>query len=224
MKKEILITSDGSSTIKVPEWNVTYHSVHGAIQESRHVFIESGLKFLLDRTGDDNISILEVGFGTGLNALLTAIEVEKRETSIYYVALDPFPISVEVASSLNYCEQLQRKDLQENFRRMHECGWNKSIAITENILMHKSRNTLQDFEYAFKYDLIYYDAFAPAAQPELWTEEIFQKLFGLLKPNGVIVTYCSKGDVRRAMMAAGFTVKKLPGPPGKREILRATRN
>lgn len=222
MERKIILTEDGSQSIAIPEMNVIYHSIHGAIQESKHVFIEAGLKYLLNRNVTECIDILEVGFGTGLNALLTAIEVERRGTSVYYVALDAFPISMQEAQSLNYCQQLDRKDLQEDFIRMHECGWNKSIAVTENVLMHKSNSTLQQFESKTKFNLIYYDAFAPAAQPELWTKEIFQKLFLLLHQNGILVTYCSKGDVRRAMAAAGFTVKKLPGPPGKREMLRAT--
>ena len=224
MERTIIITEDGSHSISIPELNVTYHSIHGAIQESKHVFIEAGLKYLFDRFANKQPWILEVGFGTGLNALLTAIEAEKTETSIYYVALEPLPISDDDASLLNYCELLNRKDLQEDFERIHDCEWNKSIAFTENVLMHKSGCTLQTFEHGPGFDLIYYDAFAPAAQPELWMKEIFQKLFDLLKPNGVLVTYCSKGDVRRAMMAASFTVKKLPGPPGKREILRAMKN
>jgi tRNA U34 5-methylaminomethyl-2-thiouridine-forming methyltransferase MnmC len=224
MRKEIIITEDGSHSIAIPGLKVTYHSVHGAIQESRHVFIEAGLKYLLDQFITEQIWLLEVSFGTGLNALLTAIEVENSETSVYYVALEPFPISVEEANSLNYCKQLKREDLQEDFTRMHKCAWDKSLAVTENVLMHKSNSTLQKFEHATGFDLIYYDAFAPAAQPELWTKEIFQKLFDLLKLNGVLVTYCSKGDVRRAMVAAGFTVEKLVGPPGKREMLRAIKN
>ena len=224
VERKIIITEDGSHSIAIPGSNVTYHSIHGAVQESKHVFIDAGLKYWLNQFADKQVKIFEAGFGTGLNALLTAIEVEKSKISVYYVALEPFPISVEEALSLNYCEQLKRKDLQEDFIRMHECRWNKSFAVTENVLMHKSKYTLQEFGDTTKFDIIYYDAFAPAAQAELWTKEIFQKLFGLLKPNGALVTYCSKGDVRRAMMAAGFTVKKLPGPPGKREMLRAMKN
>jgi tRNA U34 5-methylaminomethyl-2-thiouridine-forming methyltransferase MnmC len=219
--KEIVVTRDGSHTLSIPEKGVTYHSVHGAIQESRHVFIEAGLKHLLNQTDAEQISILEMGFGTGLNALLTAMEVEGTETSVYYVALEPFPISVEEAALLNYCGQLDHEDLYQDFIRMHQCEWNKSFAFTKNFFLHKSGKTLQTFEHTTGFDLIYYDAFAPAAQPELWTKEIFAKLFSLLKQNGILVTYCSKGDVRRAMQAAGFVVKKLPGPPGKREMLRA---
>lgn len=224
MRKEIIVTEDGSHSIAMPELNVTYHSIHGAIQESRHVFIEAGLKYLLNQFPTENISILEAGFGTGLNALLTAIQIEKSETSVYYLALEPFPIDVEEANALNYCERLKREDLQEDFMRIHKCEWNKDLIVTENVLLHKSNFTLQKFEHATGFDLIYYDPFAPSAQPELWTKEIFQKLFNLLKPNGTLVTYCSKGDVRRAMIAAGFIVEKLAGPPGKREMLRAVKN
>lgn len=185
------------------------------------MFIEAGLKHLLNQSANKQISLLEVGFGTGLNALLTAIEVERSEATVYYVALEPFPFTVEKARSLNYCEQLGRNDLEEDFNRMHQSGWNKSVVVTENILLHKANVTLETFDHATKFDLIYYDAFAPSAQPELWTKEVFEKLFAMLKKNGLLVTYCAKGDVRRAMMAAGFIVKKLPGPPGKREMLRA---
>lgn len=221
--RELVVTKDGSHTVAINEKGVTYHSVHGAIQESKHVFIEAGLKYLLKRSNDQRLNILEVGFGTGLNALLTAIEVEISETSIYYVAIEPFPITVEEATLLNYCAQMGRNDLKEDFMRMHTCEWNRSLAVSENILLHKSNHTLQTFVQATKFDLIYYDAFAPTAQPELWTKDVFEKLYAMLNANGVLVTYCSKGDVRRAMKDAGFNVKKLPGPPGKREMLRAER-
>jgi len=222
VEREIIVTQDGSHSIKVPGMNVTYHSIHGAIQESLHVFINAGLQsdHLLEA---DTCSILEVGFGTGLNALLTAIEIEKTKQSIYYVALEPFPLDQEKVYLLNYCELLGRKDLQNDFIRMHECGWNKGLVVTEHLLMHKSNDTLQSFHHKTKFDLIYFDAFAPNVQPELWTQEIFEKMFAILKPGGVLVTYCSKGDVRRAMHTAGFVVDKLPGPKGKREMIRAAR-
>lgn len=222
VKREIIITADGSHSISVPERNVTYHSIHGAIQESLHVYINAGFRsgYLLH---SEQCSILDVGFGTGLNALLTAIEAEKTATNIYYVALEPFPLNEDQANSLNYCEILRRKDLQRDFMRMHQSAWNKNIVVTGDILMHKSNSTLQAFDHKTKFDLIYFDAFAPNAQPELWTKEIFEKVFSMLKPGGILVTYCSKGDVRRAMQAAGFTVEKLSGPKRKREIIRATR-
>jgi len=219
VKREIIITADGSHSISVPEMNVTYHSIHGAIQESLHVYINAGFRsdYL---SHSEQCRILEVGFGTGLNALLTAMEAEKTATSIYYVALEPFPLNEDQASALNYCEILRRKDLQSDFMRMHQSAWNKSLVVTGNLLMHKSNSTLQEFDHKTKFDLIYFDAFAPNAQPELWTNEIFEKMFSMLKPGGILVTYCSKGDVRRAMQAAGFTVEKLPGPNGKREMIR----
>ncbi len=220
MKRKLILTSDGSHTISLPELNVTYHSVHGAIQESKHVFIEAGFRsdYLVHA---DQFSILEVGFGTGLNALLTAIEAEKTGQSIYYVALEPFRLNEDLVDTLNYCELLGRRDLQTDFMRMHQCDWNKGIVVTEHLLMHKSYDTLQSFHHTTKFNLIYFDAFDPTAQPELWTKEIFEKMFAMLEPGGVLVTYCSKGDVRRAMQAAGFTVEKLPGPKGKREMIRA---
>jgi len=220
MERKIITTKDGSHSIAIPEMNVTYHSIHGAIQESMHVFIEAGLHRSGHLALPGSCNILDVGFGTGLNALLTAIKADKTEKSIYYVALEPFPMSIEQAHLLNYCELLNRKDLQEDFIRMHQCEWNKSLSLTEEILMHKSNYTLQTFQHATKFDLVYFDAFAPAAQPELWTQDIFEKLFGMMNEKGILVTYCSKGDVRRAMQAAGFTVEKIPGPPRKREMLR----
>lgn len=194
-----------------------------AVQESRHVFIEAGLKHLLRREGKGHLSILEVGFGTGLNALLTAVELEETETTAYYAALEPFPLGKDEAALLNYCQQLERPDLQPDFLRVHACEWNKGLSAFDAVLMHKSNRRLQDFDHTAKFDLVYYDAFAPSAQPELWTKAVFEKLFALMEPGGVLVTYCSKGDVRRAMQAAGFAVEKLPGPKGKREMVRAMR-
>lgn len=221
MERKIIITEDGSHSISIPEMNVTYHSIHGAIQESIHVFIEAGLRYFINSSSSEQLSILEIGFGTGLNALLTAIEAERTEKSIYYVALEPSPLSNEEIHSLNYCQLLGRNGLQEDFIRMHQCEWNKSIVVTENLLMHKSNYMLQIFEHTTKFDLIYFDAFAPAAQPELWTKDVFEKLYGMMAAEGILVTYCSKGEVRRNMLAAGFTVEKIPGPKGKREMLRA---
>jgi len=220
MERRLLLTKDGSYTVTVPEQKVTYHSIHGALQESRHVFINAGLLPAI-QLKKRNLSILEVGFGTGLNALLTAIEVEKTETSVYYVALEPYPLEYEKVLLLNYCQLLGRTDLQEDFTTLHRCEWDKSISFTEYMLVHKSGNSLETFLHATKFDLIYYDAFAPAAQPELWTQEVFLKLFSLLYTGGLLVTYCSKGDVRRAMQSAGFRVEKIPGPAGKREMIRA---
>ena len=217
MERKLIVTEDGSHTIAIPELNVTYHSIHGAIQESKHVFIEAGLNYVLN-TSPQKLSIMEMGLGTGLNVLLTAIEAEKYDVNIHHTAIEQFPISLDEAKRLNYAKALHHKDL---FQKIHASEWGKDLFLSEHFIIRKENVDLANYLSSNQVDLVYYDAFAPAAQPELWTKEIFQKLFFLLKPNGVLVTYCSKGDVRRAMIAAGFIVKKLPGPPGKREMLRA---
>lgn len=221
MQRVPVLTKDGSHTISIPEMNVTYHSVHGAIQESMHIFIEAGLRHCLLESKNKNLSILEMGFGTGLNALLTFIEVEKLDASIYYTALESSPLAIEIVESLNYCTELNRPDLKRLFLSTHISEWDKTMPLNENFLLHKRSDLLQNFTHSTKFNIIYFDAFAPSAQPELWTVEIFTKLYHLLHPGGILVTYCSKGDVRRAMQAAGFTVQKIPGPPGKREVLKA---
>ena len=221
MERKIILTGDGSHSISVPELNVAYHSIHGAIEESIHVYINAGFYHRVKQLDDYQVRILEVGSGTGLNVLLTAIAAVNTGKSIYYVALEPDPLSDEEILALNYCERLDRQDLQEIFLKMHKCEWNKNLPVTTELLIHKSNATLQRFEHKTKFDLIYFDAFAPNAQPEMWTKEIFEKIHALLDPGGILVTYCSKGDVRRAMIAAGLEVEKLPGPPKKREMLRA---
>ena len=222
MQRKLILTGDGSHTISMPELNVTYHSIHGAIQESKHVFIEAGLKSLLPVEGTA-LNVFEMGFGTGLNALLTIIESERLQRKIYYETVEQFPVDNGEVRSLNYCEQLDREDLQPIFEQLHSCEWEKKVNITENFGFNKSRTNLLNLETSETFELIYFDAFAPNVQPELWTNGIFEKMFAMLEPGGILVTYCSKGDVRRAMQAAGFIVEKLPGPRGKREMTRALR-
>ena len=222
MQRKLILTGDGSHTISMPELNVTYHSIHGAIQESKHVFIEAGLKSLTLAEAA-KLNIFEVGFGTGLNALLTIIEAEKLQKEIHYDTVEPFPLGSSETRSLNYCKQLGREELQPIVEQLHSCEWEKKVNITENFGFNKSRTNLLNLETSETFELIYFDAFAPNTQPELWTNEIFEKMFAMLEPGGILVTYCSKGDVRRAMQAAGFIVEKLPGPRGKREMTRALR-
>jgi tRNA U34 5-methylaminomethyl-2-thiouridine-forming methyltransferase MnmC len=164
-----------------------------------------------------------MGFGTGLNALLTLIEAEKQNRNIYYVSVDLFPLDTEQIASLNFCKQLQRPDLQSVFEEMHNSEWEKEIPITSHFLIKKLKADLMQVEIPGMFQLIYFDAFDPVAQPELWTNKIFEKIFSVLQPGGILVTYSSKGDVRRAIQAAGFRVEKLPGPKGKRQIVRAVR-
>lgn len=218
MIRKVFLSADGSHTIAVPEMNVTYHSIHGAIQESLHVFIEAGLNYFLNRSTAQAINIFEMGFGTGLNAFLTAIKAEETKTNIHYTSVETSPLSFEEASGLNYAEILGRAEL---FQQLHDCEWNELVFVNEFFTVEKLQTNLLAFSSSRQYNVIYYDAFAPAAQPELWTKEVFEKMFSMLAGGGVLVTYCSKCDVRRAMIAAGFTVKKLPGPPGKREMLWA---
>lgn len=216
-----MITADGSVTIAIPELNVTYHSKHGAIQESMHVFIEAGLRPLLHR--QETITIFEMGFGTGLNALLTGIEATKHQQKINYQTVEAFPLEKEMIAQLNYCEQLQQPELKPFFEQLHSTPWNEPIQLNPWFSIQKNHTTLFNLSTSQPVNLIYYDAFAPGAQPELWTAEAFTQLFNMLTAGGILVTYCSKGDVRRAMQAAGFLIEKIPGPPGKREMVRATR-
>lgn len=220
MKREIIVTKDGSHTVGLPEMNVTYHSSHGAIQESMHVFIEAGLFYQLSRSGFQGLPlhVLEMGFGTGLNAFLTAIEAEHRKIDIHYTAIEKYPLTLEEAGKLNYSGTLGHRDL---FNQLHHCLWENEVAVSPYFTVRKEQTDLQSIAPGRSFQLVYFDAFAPSAQPELWTEDIFKKLYDMMTEKGILVTYCSKGMVRRAMQAAGFTVTKLPGPPGKREIVRA---
>jgi tRNA U34 5-methylaminomethyl-2-thiouridine-forming methyltransferase MnmC len=225
MQRQIIFTGDGSHTVSIPNMHVTYHSVHGAIQESQHVFIEAGLKYAATRFFHPGaLHILEIGLGTGLNALLSLIESETNQQRIHYTAIEPFPLSTEEITLLNYCEQLNRNDLRDTFTNLHTSEWEKDIVPASFFTLYKTRQPLQQFITPLPYHLVYFDAFAPAAQPELWNVSIFKKMYDAMLPNGILVTYCSKGDVRRNMITAGFTIEKIPGPPGKREMIRALRN
>jgi tRNA U34 5-methylaminomethyl-2-thiouridine-forming methyltransferase MnmC len=222
MERQIINTADGSSTVSIPGMNVTYHSTHGAIQESLHVFIRAGLKQMLPERS--SLSILEMGFGTGLNALLTLMEAEAIQKQVHYSAIELYPLEPAQVKVLNYCEKLNRQDLQRSFEQLHSSDWDKNIPVSGYFTLFKSGSDLLEFQITGpgnQFDIIYFDAFAPTAQPELWTLAVFEKLFAMLSPAGLLVTYCSKGDVRRAMQSAGFKVEKLAGPPGKREMVRA---
>ncbi len=217
--KQLQITADGSHTIAIPERHVTYHSKFGAIQESKHVFIEAGLTPLLHKY--DTINIFEMGFGTGLNALLCLQQAVQHQQKIFYYSIELYPLQPEEAKQLNYVQVLKDDDLQNYFLYMHKCDSEKDNSIHPKFVLHKSNQSLTGFSTNQSFNLIFFDAFAPMIQPELWTIEIFKKMNDLLKPEGILVTYCSKGSVRRAMLEAGFSVEKLSGAPGKREMIRA---
>jgi len=224
MTREIIVTSDGSHSIAIPDMGVTYHSVHGAIHESMHVFIESGLRYINHTFNPPGIlSILEMGFGTGLNALLTLAEAEKSQQKIFYETIEPYPLEAKTIEALNYTEQLQRKDLIPLFNLLHNCEWHTVIEISPYFSFRKNKLPLADFTTDRHFNLIYFDAFAPEIQPDLWTAGIFKKIHDAMKPNAVLTTYCSKSIVRKAMSEAGLSVEKIPGPPHKREMVRAVK-
>lgn len=212
------MTRDGSATLYAPAFDEHYHSVHGAIQESKHVFLEAGLRPLLKLNRD--LHIFEMGFGTGLNALLTLMLAPRP--AIHYISIEAFPLEQAQLDMLNYSEQLGEGS-EAIFKALHQASWGEAIPIQPDFTLHKQSITLEDYQPDTLVDLIYYDAFAPSAQPDLWTPEVMQRCFDMLNPGGVWVSYCAKGDVRRGLQAAGFEVERLPGPPGKRQMLRATR-
>lgn len=219
MKREIIVTDDGSTTIYLPEWNEQYHSKHGAIQEANHVFIKNGLSLFSNNV----ISILEIGFGTGLNSFITFLESEKRDLTIDYVGVEAYPVLTKEIEQLNYVSALKTNNFKDVFAKMHEQEWEVKNKISANFSLTKRKQFFNEINDENCYNLIYFDAFGARVQPELWTEEIFQIMYKALKKGGVLVTYSAKGSVRRAMQLVGFTVERLEGPPGKREMLRATK-
>lgn len=218
MKKEILLTQDGSYTVAIPEMNVTYHSIRGALQESIHIYIQSGLQYALPKVAIETISVFEMGFGTGLNALLTMQEAIRLKRRINYYAVELFPLTIEEAKALKQDDQLGTGNLA---MQLHEAPWEEEVMINEYFTLYKTNQSLLDLSLNIQFDVVYFDAFAPNDQPELWTEAVFANLFNNLNNNGVLVTYSCKGTVRRIMQAVGFIVNKIPGPIGKAEIVRA---
>ncbi len=220
MKREIFLTSDGSTSIHLPDWDEQYHSKHGAIQEAKHVFIKAGLHKYLENNVHQ-LSILEIGFGTGLNAFITYLETKNKTISISYVGAEAYPISEDELKSLNYVSELNATAYEDDFKLMHSIPWEKNHKISDSFSLLKRKQFFEDIEDNACFDLIYFDAFGAKNQPELWTESIFKKMYTALNQGGVLTTYSAKGSVRRAMQAVGFTVERLEGPPGKREMLRA---
>ncbi|CAN5215300.1 tRNA (5-methylaminomethyl-2-thiouridine)(34)-methyltransferase MnmD [soil metagenome] len=218
--RHLITTSDGSHTLFVPELGEHYHSVHGAVQESTHIFIKYGLEAL--PAGEGPLYIFEMGLGTGLNLLLTALQ--RLDRLIYYVSVEAYPVTAEEAASLNYGSLFtDHPEAKKILNIIHTLPWNKPVELKPGLTIHKIHAKLAEVQWQNlpEFNLIYFDAFAPDAQPGLWTEEIFQTLYNQTQPGGILTTYCAKGIVRRALKAAGFVIEKLPGPPGKREMTRA---
>jgi len=227
LKKEIIQTKDGSTTFYLPELNETYHSKNGAIQEAYHVFIKNGFSLFegheLLRTGEAKpISILEIGFGTGLNAFITSLESQNNNQTVDYVGVEAYPITQEEALTMNYANQIDASK-NEVFQKIHQIDWEIPIQVNPTFQLTKRKQLFQDIVDVEVFDLIYFDAFGYDVQPELWSDEIFEKMFIALKSGGVLVTYACRSVIKNSMISAGFKIEKLPGAPGKREMLRASK-
>jgi tRNA U34 5-methylaminomethyl-2-thiouridine-forming methyltransferase MnmC len=215
---KIIKTGDGSHTIHVPDLDENYHSVHGAVQESEHVFIGAGFDFCIA----DPLRIFEVGFGTGLNALLTALRSKNSGREVFYTSIEKYPLGEEIVKVLNYF-QYTDKDGEQIFERIHSSPWEEMQRITANFSLKKIKGDLLTETLSGSFDLIYFDAFGPDKQPDMWKKEIIEKIASVTKEGGVFVTYSVKGELKRNLKAFGFSVDLLPGPPGKRQILRAVK-
>ena len=218
---KIIRSDDGSNTIYLKELNECYHSMKGAVTESNHVFIKAGLNYIKE----NELTIFEVGFGTGLNALLTLLTSEKSNLKIKYYTNELHPLKDDIIRKLNYPNILFLDEINSNrFYLMHSCTWNKDIKLTDNLLFHKIKGDMATVDIPEQIKLVYFDAFSPDKQPEMWTKEIFIKLYRKMSANSVLTTYCAKGEFKRVLKSVGFYVESLSGPPGKREMVRAIKH
>ena len=221
MEKQIITTADGSKTIHFPEWNESYHSKHGALQEALHVYIKSGLVYRSQDQLTKTLSILEIGFGTGLNTMLSLLFAKENHLKINYHSLEKYPLEKSTLRELDYVALFSSES--HVFQNLHEVEWEKEQEITPFFNLKKIKADLIEFQSLTRFDLIFFDAFGPRVQPELWAKPILQNTYNILNPGGVWVTYSCKGQVKRDLQDIGFQVKKIPGPPGKREMLRAVK-
>jgi tRNA U34 5-methylaminomethyl-2-thiouridine-forming methyltransferase MnmC len=213
-------TADGSYTLYVPELDEHYHSVKGALTESQHIFIDMGLK----HSSVTAPHILEIGFGTGLNCVLTLLEAKESQRHVHYTGIERYPLNEEIIRKLNY-PSIIGKECEEDYFAIHQAPWEEDVCLSPWFTLHKMEGDFTHYSFEQKYDIIYFDAFAPEKQPEMWEQSLFDNLYQVLNEGGILTTYCAKGVVRRMLQTAGFKVERLPGPPGgKREILRATKS
>ena len=222
-------TADGSITLYIPEMDEHYHSTNGAIIEALHVYVDAAFKNRLSKGQEQCLNLLEIGFGTGLNAFLTMLEAEKTHRKVSYTTLELFPLSKDITSQLNYAEQVVEMlggdidKLKELFDQIHNAAWNESVEITPFFTIEKRQIDLTEESLKGDFDIVYYDAFAPDKQPDMWTEDVVEKVCDRVNKGGVLTTYCAKGIVRRGFRDQGFLMERLPGPPGKREMIRGTK-
>jgi len=217
MKRELRETADGSMTIYLPEMDEHYHSYHGALQEAKHVFIENGIK-RFPKKDKDIISVFELGLGTGLNALLTAIWAERNQQKVAYFGLEAFPVELEMNFEMKYDRLITDYESKNLFTKIIEAPWEAKTEISTFFQLCKCQSKIQTLLVNQKFDIIYFDAFGPRAQEEMWDFEILEKTTSMLNPNGLFVTYCAKGQLKRDLKTLGLKVETLPGPPGKREM------
>lgn len=218
MQRKIITTEDGSSTLYVPGLNEHYHSVHGAIQESRHIFIQTGIQHY----GQKHIHILEAGFGTGLNAFLALLDARENEREIVFHSFEKYPLTAEEVATLNYATLFTPEEA-DLFQQLHSAPWEEDVSVTPYFTIHKHEADFSEVNFTEQFDIVFFDAFAPDVQPRLWGADILSGFYNALKTGGILVTYCVKGIVKQALREVGFSLKRLPGPPGKREMLRATK-
>ncbi|GJM59749.1 tRNA (5-methylaminomethyl-2-thiouridine)(34)-methyltransferase MnmD [Persicobacter diffluens] len=222
---KIIETEDGSHSLFLPDMNETYHSSHGAIQESRHVFIKMGLDYWASQSPEGSLIILEIGFGTGLNALLAYEWAMKHRRNVEFITLEAYPLPEEITKALNYPAQMERADLSDTFQQMHQAEWGKEVHISEYFSLYKMEDKLETVIFPEKtLQVVFFDAFAPSKQEEMWAPELLQKCTQQLVSNGALVTYCAKGQLKRDLRSLGLTVESLEGPPGKKEMVRAIKN
>ncbi len=214
----IQLTADGSPTLLSEQFGVLYHSKHGAVQETQHVFIDAGLLEKAKTTNE--IHILEIGFGTGLNALMTLLEADKKGLRVHYTSVEAYPVAMETANKLKTVLEQLLFEKAAFFQTIHAAEWEKAVVLNSNFTLTKVNTFFENIEYQNQFDVIYFDAFAPEGQPHLWEVPMLQKMHNALKINGLFTTYCAKGVVKRALKQVGFQIEGLPGPPGKREMTR----
>jgi tRNA U34 5-methylaminomethyl-2-thiouridine-forming methyltransferase MnmC len=219
---QFIITADGSKTIFHPGKGEHYHSINGALQESKHVFLESGLQYFLKQGSHSMVSILEVGFGTGLNFLLSAQYAYDNHITLHYTGIEAYPISRNMISQSGY-DKYVRKEIWDLFTEKYEKTFQEETLFSPSIQLEIVRQKIAGFETSKRFDVLYFDAFSAVSQPEMWTNEALSQVCQYLKAGGIFVTYAMNGNLKRSMQALGFSLEKIPGASGKREMLRATK-